>query len=131
MQYMKKLLWTSAAFLTILTILSIQPACYYDNEEELYGNNSNSCDTVNMRYSVHIKPLIESQCNSCHKEGAASYSGISLDAFNKIKLYVNTGDLIRRINSKESSQVMPPTGQMPLCDRQTIEAWVKAGALNN
>jgi hypothetical protein len=128
---MKKILWTSAVFLTLFALLSIQPACYYDNEEELYGNNNNSCDTVSRRYSVHIKPLIENKCGSCHKAGAASYSGIPLDEFSKIKLYINSGDLLRRINSKESSQVMPPSGQIPLCDRQTIEAWVKAGALNN
>jgi uncharacterized membrane protein len=118
--------------LSILFIALLAPTgCYYDNEEDLYGNTTVPCDTANMRFSVEIKSILETKCYKCH-EGASPSSGIAFDTYDALKDYVTDGKLVDR--TTDASAPMPPLsegGLMPKCDQQKIQAWVNAGAPNN
>lgn len=99
--------------------------CYYDNEEELYPNSF--CDTTAVTWSLIIQPLINSNCAipGCHVTGAQSpdlstYTGVQSNAAS-----------IRGVVVDGSPFVMPPTGQLPSCDRQKVRDWVDAGAQQN
>lgn len=104
-------------------------ACYYDNEEDLYGITPDGCDTVGVRFSAEVKAIFNANCAPCHVPGSAQYSGIPLATHTQMEAVAKNGKLVGRINNVSSP--MPPSGLMPACDRARIEAWVRAGAPNN
>jgi hypothetical protein len=116
------------ALMALLLALSVQPACVYENEEDLYGTDT-PCDTVSMRYSVEILEILQDNCYECHLPSSSNYSEISFETYDDVKVLADNGKLVSRIN--DASAPMPQSGLMPLCNRQKIEAWVRAGALNN
>ena len=110
-------------------VLVTPTGCYYDNEEDLYGPDTTSCDTAGMRYSVEIKKILADNCNSCHVSTSSTYSFIPYESYEQLREVALNGKLVERINSL--SDPMPETGLMDKCSRQKIEAWVNAGAPNN
>ncbi len=110
-------------------LTALPSACYYDNEEDLYGSAPTNCDTVGMRFSVEVKTIFDAQCAACHVPGSSQYSGIPLGTHAQLEASAKSGKLVNRINN--SSSPMPPSGLMSACDRARIEAWVRAGAPNN
>lgn len=113
-----------------LALLITPGGCYYNNEEDLYGPDSNSCDTVGIRYSVEIKKILTDNCNSCHLSTApTTYSGIPYETYEQLQEVALNGKLVERIN--DQANPMPQTGLMDKCSREKIEAWVNAGAPNN
>lgn len=115
----------AAAFLLLVFV----PACYYDNEEDLYGTSN--CNTSDVRYSAQITQIMEANCYSCHKEGGSGYAGISIDQHETLKDYATSGTLLDRITTTDATKLMPPGIQLPDCERQMIQAWIQAGAPNN
>lgn len=113
--------------LGIWTLLALSTGCDYDNEEELYGPEP-TCDTTAMRYSVEIREIVQANCYSCHTV-ASNISGYPFEDYEVLRDYALSGTLVARINDPITP--MPQTGLMSLCNRQKIEAWVKAGAPNN
>ncbi len=126
---MKKTLFTLSLLAGLFYALSVPTGCYYDNEEELYGGDTTTCDTANMRYSVEIKQIMQANCYQCHLPGGASYSGIPFETHAQLRAVALNGKLLDRINN--TADPMPQTGLMLLCNRQKIEAWVKAGSQDN
>ncbi|MEQ1746084.1 MAG: hypothetical protein ABMA02_11700 [Saprospiraceae bacterium] len=125
---MKKSLAALALFSGLL-LASLPVACYYDNEEDLYGPPLTNCDTAGMRYSVEIREILQQNCDGCHLPSASTYSLIPYETHAQFAAVANNGKLLNRINSQ--SQPMPPTGLLSACNRAKIEAWVRAGAPNN
>lgn len=121
--------WALLMFLIFASIVLGPSACYYDNEEDLYGTAPGGCDTVGMRFSVEVKAIFDANCARCHVPGSAQYSGIPLATHAQMEAAAKNGKLVGRINN--ASSPMPPSGLMPACDRARIEAWVRAGAPNN
>ncbi|MCS7037333.1 MAG: hypothetical protein RMJ33_06925 [Saprospiraceae bacterium] len=120
----------SAASLLLLAVIAfLSPACTYDNEEDLYGNDLTGCDTVGMRFSVEVKAVFDANCARCHVPGSPQYSGIAMGTHAQMENFAKNGKLVGRINN--ASSPMPPSGLMAACDRARIEAWVRAGAPNN
>jgi uncharacterized membrane protein len=115
--------------LLALSVLSIQ-ACYYGNEEDIYGTGGN-CQTTNMRFRVEMTTIMTNKCLKCHVEGGTDYSGIKLDTYNDWKKYAGNGRLVSRVF--DASSPMPPKteGTMSDCDKAAIKAWVEQGALDN
>lgn len=126
---MKKMFLPLSALMLLVLLLAMPFSCYYDNEEDLYGPPLTNCDTTGIRFSVEIKQIFEQNCNSCHLSTSPSYSGIPFETHAQIEAVAKSGKLLNRINSQ--SAPMPQSGLMPLCNRAKIEAWVRAGALNN
>lgn len=98
--------------------------CYYDIEEELYPGNF--CDTGNITFSGTIKPLIQTRCAlpGCHVTGAQS-PDLTNDA--TIKSAADQGLIRQRVIDRQPT-VMPPTGALPPCELQQVQAWLDAGA---
>lgn len=126
----KKTLFCVLSFFLLGFASLVVPACYYDNEEDLYGSTTN-CETSDVRYSVEIKQLMESKCFSCHKLGEASYSGISLEDHSSVQDYANDGSLMDRLTTSDATKLMPPGSPLSSCEVKKVEAWINAGALDN
>lgn len=116
----------------ILALLSLFSAgCYYDNEEDLYGDvNTQVCDTTDLIYNDGIERIIEAHCatSGCHVAGG---SGIGIfDSYDGVKAKVDDGSLIRRVVDRKD---MPPSPNPPLTDCQInqIANWVADGAPEN
>ena len=125
---MKKVFFAGGALSALLFALSLPSGCYYDNEEERFP--STSCDTTGIRYSVEVRQIMQDNCDRCHLSSAGNYSGIPFESYDQLKVVALNGKLVDRIN--DASSPMPEdVGLMSLCNRQKIEAWVKAGAPNN
>jgi hypothetical protein len=126
---MKKMLLLGGCFALILSAL-VPAGCYYDNEEDLYGNAD--CNVDSARYGADIVPLLQANCYKCHVASAPDFSGIPLDSYAALKAYATDGKLVSRTSS--TSAPMPPLsegGLMPACDQEIIKVWVDAGAPNN
>jgi cytochrome c5 len=106
----------------LLTALSL-PNCYYDSEEELYGTAN--CDTTAVKYSTTVNSILENNCYGCHK-GTVD---IPFGTYDELKVFADAGTLLNRM--RDASNPMPPTGVLDACTINKIDAWVKAGALNN
>ncbi|GAA4828520.1 c-type cytochrome domain-containing protein [Algivirga pacifica] len=90
------------------------------------------CDTTSLSYDLDIKPILQSNCLSCHSENTQR-GGIDLSTEEKVlSVAQNTskgaeGLLIGAITKTEGYSPMPPSGS-PLSDCQVskITAWVRA-----
>lgn len=107
------------------TALLALSGCYYDNEQELYPNSY--CDTTSVTWSFSIQPLINSNCAipGCHVPGAQSPD---LSTYEVVR---SNAASIRGVVIDGSPFIMPPTGQLPSCDRLKVSRWVDGGALQN
>jgi hypothetical protein len=125
---MKKVFFPLLALAALILALLGSPGCVYENEEDLYGTDT-PCDTASMRYSVEILEILQDNCYECHLPTSSNYSEISFETYDDVKVLADNGKLVARIN--DASAPMPQSGLMLLCNRQKIEAWVRAGAPNN
>lgn len=92
---------------------------------------SNSCDTVNVKFSTHVQPLIKTACQGCHSGGAPSGS-IALENYAQIKTTVDNGKLWGSINHSAGFSPMPKgLAKFSNCQLRTIEIWINNGAANN
>jgi uncharacterized membrane protein len=123
---MKKTIFFFLLLASALSVLTTQPACTYDNEEERFGTVG--CDTVAVKYSTKVKSLIDNNCKSCHQAGGQQESQ-PMTNYAELSIYAENGTLTDRINN--ASSPMPPTGLMSECDRAIIDSWIKAGYPNN
>jgi hypothetical protein len=124
--YMKKSYFLPVALAALAALLIAQPACYYDNEEELYPGSA-TCDTAAQSFASDILPIIDNNCSTCHAPGGEK---ADVPFTNHAQVSGRGALIVSRIN--DATHPMPPTGPMlDLCLRQKIAAWVSAGAPNN
>lgn len=115
---MTRLLWIFAPLVLV--------GCYYDVESELYPDFD--CDTpVEVLFGEHVQPVVAGQCaiSGCHVSGEQSPD---LSDYDSIKASVDDGSFQSRAIE---FQDMPPSGSLPSCEIELIEAWIAQGALNN
>ena len=126
-----------AALIVVLTIISIFVYnCRYDNEEELYAETDPEeiCDTLNVRYSLSIQPILSANCYSCHSNttSGAFGSGINLESHSGLVEVAHSGRLTGAITHSPGFSAMPQGGtKLDDCSINKIKAWIKEGALNN
>jgi cytochrome c553 len=116
----------------------VMVACTKTNEETESavvpgntGGNTPSCDTVNMKYTANVLPIISANCYGCHGNGRAT-AGISLDTYDKLKVQVNNKNLMNVITHATGYPPMPyQKPKLADCDINKIKAWIDRGALNN
>lgn len=119
---------TSIVLLTGL-IAVLANACYYDVEEEIYP--STECNTEDVTYSESVIPILQENCYECHSI-AENTAGITLEGYNNITQYVNSGELLGVINHDPSFPPMPQGApQLVDCNIAKIEQWVADGAPDN
>jgi hypothetical protein len=115
------------------TVLVI--SCSKKNEATLQqppgGGNNGNCDTVNRTYSLHVQPLLQNTCNSCHSTAQAS-GGVILDTYTGARAVAVNGKLVGAISHASGFRPMPQGGtKFSDCNINIIRSWVNRGALNN
>jgi hypothetical protein len=119
-----------------LFFVSFMTSCYYDNQERLYPvvDSSTTCDTTNVTLSQSVMPVLQSRCLSCHGNSTANGlgSGVNLQTYGKLILWVNNGKLEGSINHTRGYVAMPQgSSKIDDCSINKITAWINRGALNN
>lgn len=92
------------------------------------------CDSLNVKYSTDILPIIQTQCVNpgCHDPGSAiNYSGYDLTTYAALKSYADLGRIRARVIDGAVNGWMPTSGPLPGSDLQKIDCWLNAGAPNN
>lgn len=111
-----------------IILLSYTSGCTSDNEKEFYGGLD--CDTLNVKYSEVIDPILDRNCVSCHFTGSNG-TGVSLQNYADVKVVVDNGRLLGAINHEPGYSPMPQGGELDDCTISKIEAWVNKGAPND
>jgi uncharacterized membrane protein len=97
-------------------------------------NNScieSGCDTTNVKYSTHIKPLIQTNCQGCHS-GAAPGGGINLATFAGVKAIADNGKFFSSISHLSGYKAMPQNGnKLTDCQITTVKIWINQGSPDN
>lgn len=115
----------------LVLISFIFTACYYDKEEDLYPYDQGNCDTGNVSYTLHIKPLLDNSCVSCHQVSNPS-GGVLLDSYNQVKTYAENGRLYGSLNHESGFVAMPlGGGKINSCSLLQVKAWIDNGSLDN
>lgn len=103
--------------------------CYYDVEEDFRMDTE--CNTDNITYSEDILNIVSNRCYKCHA-ASLNLGNVTLEGYDKISIYVNSGRLLGAIRREPGYSPMPQNESMlPDCDIRKIETWVNDGAPNN
>ncbi len=96
-----------------------------------YCDDINNCDTVDVKYSTHIEPIINNYCKGCHS-GASPSGGLKLTNYDEVMFKVNEGSFLGSIKGTFGWSSMPKgVTKLSACNIRKIEKWIQAGALNN
>jgi hypothetical protein len=113
-------------FLPVCLIALTLSGCYYDNEQDLYPQQTSTTSTNNVvTYSNDIQPLIASKCasSSCH---ATNAQPPDLSNYDKLKANI-TRVKVRAIDQR----TMPAAGPLSNTEIAKIQSWIDAGTPNN
>jgi uncharacterized membrane protein len=121
----------SIVLISFLFVLVI--SCSKSSEDKLNGNTGSTCDTVNMKYTTDVVPILQANCYSCHGEGnTAGSGGISLDSYDNLKEYADNGILAGNITHAAGYVAMPyGLPKLPDCEINTILDWINRGSQND
>ena len=113
----------------IWSVCCLMTACFYDNEEELYPDNT--CATTNVTYTSTVLPIIRSNCYACHSS-AARQGDVILEGYTALKGMVDNDRLDGAINHRTGYSPMPKDApKLSDCQLSQVAAWISAGAPNN
>lgn len=121
-----------SAFMLFTTL-----GCSKQNEANLSPvvpvNPQPTCDTINMKYTANLLPILQANCYSCHGSGSTGGSGgISLDGYAALKNYADKGYLVGTITHATGYVGMPyGKAKLDTCTINKIISWVNNGAQNN
>lgn len=92
------------------------------------------CDTSQVTLSGKVKPILVSNCYSCHSNQNASVAGggTNLEEYSSLKNQADNGLLVGVINHNNGFSQMPKgAAKLSDCNISLIEAWINKGALND
>jgi hypothetical protein len=109
--------------------------CYYDNQEALYGKPGGECDTLAVKYSTHILPILQTYCYVCHSAALVAEGGgggYNLEDFSTLQTLALNGHLYGAVDHAAGYSPMPKYGnKLSDCEISTIKIWENNGTLNN
>jgi hypothetical protein len=121
--------------LALPALLLILSACYYDNQEYLYGKPSGGCNTTNVKYSSDIVPILETYCYVCHSAAVVAEGGgggHNLQDFGVLQTLALNGHLVGAVSHSPGYSPMPKYGnKLSDCNIALISTWANNGAPNN
>ncbi|MBK7029438.1 MAG: hypothetical protein IPH45_09570 [Bacteroidales bacterium] len=89
------------------------------------------CDTTNVTYLTHIKPLLQNHCQGCHSGGNPS-GGIPLVIYSDAKAIADNGKFLGTINQLNGYSPMPQnSNKLTDCQINMVKIWINLGAPNN
>jgi hypothetical protein len=116
--------------LIIPIIAILLGSCAYHNEEDLYSDNSNSCDTSNVTYSGTVLPVLQASCLGCHATAVNAFDGggVDLEDFESFKTRIGDGSFMGVITHSGGYPQMPKGGaKLDTCTVTKIKAWIDQG----
>ena len=120
-------------FLLLSVFLSLfLGSCEWKNEEEEFGVVV--CDTSQVTLSGTVKPILQTNCYTCHSSAAASSfgAGINLEEYQALKGRADGGSLLGSISHASGFSSMPKgASKLSDCNISLIEAWIQKGAPND
>ncbi len=111
-------------------VITFMVGCEYSNVETKFP----VCDTNAVSYNNHIKPILQTNCYSCHGTNTNDNSGgIILEDYNTLKVFASNGYLYGNVaHLPFPYHAMPPRGnKLSNCDINKIKAWVDNGSPEN
>ncbi len=104
----------------------------------LFSCSSSSNDDLNpqvmipvpiekITYDNHIKTIIDDNCLQCHGNPTLRGAPNSFVSYNQVRSSIN--NILNRLNS--SSNPMPPSGQINITLRASVQQWKDDGLLEN
>ncbi len=114
-------------YFLLLTLVVFVMSC----ESTTYDKISQTDKPVvtNPTYQKNIKPIMTSNCTSCHATGTGFPN---LDNFTDVKLNCDTGNVLCRIDNPTacSGAIMPTSGRLPQATIDLIKLWKTQGFVN-
>lgn len=120
--------------LGILLLSMLIAACVYQNEEELYPENGQACDTAGVTFSKTVLPVLQANCFVCHSasEHVASGGSLNLEDFPMLRSLAVNGHLYGSITHNPLFIPMPKNrAKLDSCSIAKIKAWIDKGAPDN
>jgi mono/diheme cytochrome c family protein len=77
-----------------------------------------------VSFSKQIFPILEANCVRCHGPSRQN-NGVRVDSYTEVK------SRLSMVTHALVDGLMPPSGALPLANRQLFQAWVDEGALDN
>jgi cytochrome c553 len=101
-------------------------------EQGARNNSCSSCDTAGeMKYSMHIVPVLQANCTGCHSASSAG-GGIDLTNYAGVQLIAANASLMGSIKHIAGYSAMPKNGsKLSDCEIIKIQKWVSNGSQNN
>lgn len=116
--------------LIVMAILCV--TCFYDNEEYLYPEINNTCDTTNVTYSGTISVMMGNYCLSCHSNSTAASFGNNIRLEDYADVKAQSQAVLGSIQHNSGFSPMPKNGaQLNDCLIKQFEVWVNDGTPDN
>jgi hypothetical protein len=112
--------------LYVLVFTFVIAGCYYDKEELLYPSLSSVCDTTGVTFAKSIKPMLASNCYSCHSDAnAASFgNGLKFETYDEVKSQAER--VYFALSHEPGYSAMPKNGaQLSSCAIRTFQIWME------
>jgi mono/diheme cytochrome c family protein len=101
-------------------------ACTNVSESDLINEQPNEVIT----YNANIKPLIDSNCLSCHSDPPRNGAPFPLTNFEQVSVSAENGSLLSALNKQTGETgAMPPSGRLPQPTIDLIAQWIEDGQL--
>jgi len=122
-----KIVFTGIA-LTVFGFVLFQ-SCTYDKEIRI--PLPNCPDTLNVSFTVIVRPILQVHCFSCHGNGAND-GNISLETYDQVKQVAISGRLLGAISHSPGFAEMPQGApKLSDCNIMKVRTWIQKGTQNN
>jgi len=107
--------------------------CFYNKEEVLYPNQTNTCDTTNITFNGKVVAVLEANCFRCHGNAVAISEGAGI----RLEDYADVNDRMDQMYGAmahlDGYLPMPrdKSSKIDSCQIKTFRIWKDAGGLNN
>ena len=110
-------------FSSFISVVVLFSSCYNDNEEDIYQYFAETtCDSVNITYSKHIKPLFDSRCKSCHNGADANCNLNNYENAHAYAIQPNTNLYSYVSDGSHKNQILSD------CEKKQLKMWIDTGA---
>lgn len=115
-------------YFVIFSLFTILQSCEYASENDL----TEQIDPAdNITYAIHVAPIINANCVSCHSNPAVAGASIPMTNYSEVKsAFENTNALNRMNKQPGEGGFMPKYGtRLPQTSIDLVEEWINEGFL--
>lgn len=107
--------------ISVFAIGLLTLSCTNDSESDLIDNET----TTTVSYTEDVKPIMESNCVSCHGNTPSNGASVSLNTYDNVKNAILNNALINRISKDQSDPELMPLGgsRLPQTTIDKIAQW--------